>query len=121
MKAALKSIQLNNGEDFRSFRPADGSCFSEWLTATIGPSDEEGGERFQLEITTPDHLAGRLEVDGYVWGLHMIITDRYDPDLIVKVIKKRLDHCTGSGWEEVAAKVAQIGAWEFDNYRPSEE
>jgi hypothetical protein len=52
------------------------------------------------------------------WGRHLLIVFHYDHEKIKNKLIQYLDSCTGRDWMEVAQKVARIGAWEFEDYKP---
>jgi hypothetical protein len=118
MKAVLKDIDLGSPVGFEEFVPKDPNDFSVWITASVGPAEAEGADLFQLEVCTPSYIRNELLAGGGVWGRHKLLVDRYDPELIRKIIADRVDHCDGSNWVEVAERVARFAHWEFEDYQP---
>lgn len=118
MTPVLKNLDLGSHIGFDEFVPDDAECFSVWITATVGPLGEEGGEQFQIRVCTPLYLKGEVMGGQAVWGRHALIVERYDPRLIRTKIETYLDRCRGDDWTAVAERVARIGLWEFEDYCP---
>lgn len=46
-----------------------------------------------------------------------MIVFAYDPGVICGALKRQCEGSTGANWDELAAKLSRIAAWEFDRYR----
>jgi len=120
MKAIVKNIDLGSHVGFDEYCPEEEECFGLWITVHVGPDDEEGAHLYQILVCTPDWITKKYRHEhrhtGAVWGRHMLIVFRYDPDHIRREIERYVEGCTGKDFWEVAQKVARIGAWEFEDY-----
>ena len=76
----------------------------------------KGPNRFKLRRHTAVIFLERR--DGTV--LECLIVFRYDYLGLRRFIEKYLMRCSGNSWPEIAQKVALLGQWEFENYRPAE-
>ncbi len=115
MKAMLKSIWTIDGGDPSTFAPEDAS-FSLRLRLSVGPSDAEGSESFDLLVCSPAWLATQCERDGFVTGRHHFIVNEYRFDFVRETLNKLINQYSGASWSEVGAKVARLGCWEFEDY-----
>jgi len=101
-----------------SYRPEDPLCFEAWITAHIGPVDNEGEEIFQFRVTTPEFLAVGLSDGAPQWMRHTLLVARYDPVAIRRALVEYLTRIDGQNWDELATKVGRIAFWEFEDYLP---
>lgn len=120
MKAQLKEI-ISPDIDFKTYWPEVEDEFGFLLEATIGPDNDEGGHDYQIFVCTPKWLLKEHKKDDLVWGRHMLIAFDYDLSRIKGKITEYCDQCTGNDWPEIARKLARIGHWEFEDYRPYED
>jgi hypothetical protein len=120
MKAIIKNIDLGSNVGFEEYSPDEATCFGVWIFLTAGPDDAEGGHLFDILVCTPDWLKKVYlsQQGGAVWGRHMLIVFRYDPEQIKNEISKYLEQCEGKDFWEMAQKIARIGFWEFEDYKP---
>jgi hypothetical protein len=115
MKAILKDL-ISPDIDFDTYWPEDENDFGFLLEATIGPDDADGGHDYQIFVCSPMWLLKRHQKDDLVWGRHLLIAFEYDMPRIRRKIEEYCSQCTGKDWMEIAAKVARIGQWEFEDY-----
>lgn len=105
--------------DIESYRPDQVDSFGFILQAMIGPDDgSDAAESFEIQVATPKWLLERYSDRGAVFGTHMLIVFSYSLEAIADVLTGYCQKCFGKDWQEVAMKVARIGAWEFANYQP---
>lgn len=85
----------------------------------VGPSDGPGEESFDVQVCSPEWLAARCAEQGFVDGRHMVVTslDRFSEAGLRSFLTRRVENQSGDTWHEVAAKVARLGLWEFEDYR----
>lgn len=100
-----------------AYSPGDPTDFACTFGLTIGPTNDQGGEQFYLKVCSPKWLTRACEKDGFVWGRHHLIVPEYNLAAIMKVITKFVENCSGGSWQEVAARLSRIAAWEFENYQ----
>ena len=104
--------------DLSKFWPEDEACFGFLLQAFVGPDNEEGDESFSFTVCTPRWLE-RENQGRVVFGANHLIVHEYNLSKIEAHLKRYCERCMGSNWAEVAAKVARVGRWEFEDYRPN--
>ena len=99
--------------------PANATDFSVWVTVSVGPIGKINADLFRIEVCTPRNLATQIDEKGPVWGRHKLIVRAFDPAAIILAVQRYLEGCSGADWIEVGSKVARIGHWEFEDYKPS--
>jgi hypothetical protein len=118
MKAKLKDIDLSRAVAFKDFSPENARNFCVWATAHIGIEGEKGAHLFQIQICTPEYLSRQISSSGPMWGRHMLIVQNYNAAEIRLMLERYLETCVGADWNEIGPKVARIGHWEFEDYKP---
>lgn len=116
MNAQLKGFFCSD-VDVQTYHPEDDSNFGIWFQLDIGLESTEGSDDFQLLVCTPKWLTEEMEKGGPVWGRHILFVPRYDLDHITQHIAKYCQECTGDDWMKIAAKLARIAHWEFEDYQ----
>lgn len=113
-KPVLRRMHSPDVADLATFAPGD-SAFGLLVQLLVGPDNGPGEESFDIVVCTPEWLRtqGRAVV-----GLHHGIVPAYDYAGMRTLVDDFLDTCEGNDWHEVACKVARLGHWEFDDYRP---
>jgi len=117
MKAELKSLDLSSSIAFEDYQPENTLNFGIYVTATIGPLGEPGGDLFQIlacsriwfnHRTSSGLLSDcrRFEFDG-----------PYNYAAVVQQIKDFVADCEGGSWDELAKQLSTKALWEFENYR----
>lgn len=114
MKAIVKDIFCDEF-NLRSYSPDDGRSFSIQLRIKIGLIDSEGADDFELIVCTPKWMVENFY--GPKWGRHLLIVPEYDYNCIEKFICSHVGQCTGKDWVEIAAKLARVFFWEFEDYQ----
>lgn len=117
MRAAIRSLMSLDVNDLEGWRPETDS-WAIGLQLLAGPADGLGEESFDLTVASPAWLAARARRDGVVDGRHHLIMESYDWPLLRSYIERRVHQCEGSTWGEVAEKLARLGYWEFEDYKP---
>jgi hypothetical protein len=56
--------------------------------------------------------------NNVVAGRHHLFMREYSYEELKDFLEKYCSRCMGSSWSEVAEKVARIGYWEFEDYKP---
>jgi hypothetical protein len=108
---ALMSSDLAEGA-----LPPDPSNCSVILTATIGPTDGNGGDNFDFEVVTPPYLQ---EHPAVRWGRGMLLVETFSWTTVRAMLDRLLAHAVRPTWNEVAAELNKELRWEYDNYTPS--
>lgn len=52
--------------------------------------------------------------DGFFDGRHTVVVERFDWPLLGRHLEGRVRECEGETWGDVAARLVQVGFWEFD-------
>jgi hypothetical protein len=120
IRAKIKSLEIIEVPDLdpAKYVPDDFEHFGCTFGLTVGPADSEGGELFYLTVCSPNWLATQCKREGFMWGRHHMIVPEYDLKAITAIVTKFVENCSGDSWPEVAAKLSQIAAWEFEDYKP---
>jgi len=115
VRATVRSIHLDPDPTALAGDPAE---FAFIARLYVGPSDGPGEEAFDVQVCSPEWLARRCALDGFVDGRHTIVTtvDAYAEDGLRAFLIRRVEHASGDTWQEVAEKVARLGLWEFEDY-----
>lgn len=115
MHAVVRSLSLD--PDPRTL-PGDPASFGVLVTLMVGASDGPGEESFGVWVCTPEALAVRCAAEGFVDGRHTVVTtmDAFSEPGLRAYLTRKVENVSGETWDEVAAKVARIGHWEFEDY-----
>lgn len=117
MKAKLKELYSPEAYNLAEFCPEEPDNFCILVSAIVGPEDSKGEESFNIQVCTPKWLCSYLDkCNGIMPGRHFLFVLEYDYEKIYDKIKRLIESCSGSNWNEVAEKVARIGHWEFEDY-----
>ena len=100
-------------EDFEPEGP-----FGLYIFAMVGPAGGQGEESFGMMLCTPEWFEQNMK-DSIAMGRHHLFVKKYNYLELKQFLTRYCDGCTGDSWGEVAAKVARIGHWEFEDYAPS--
>lgn len=110
LAAAVHSAFLLDGE-----RP---DCGAAWLRLMVGPVGEHGVESFDVCLCTPDWLSKQVCAHGSWTGRHHLVLNRVDVDLTTDCLRHMVEGKRARTWMELATELGEIGAWEFEDYRP---
>lgn len=119
MKAELKWLESPD-VNLESFEPEQPDCFGFLLQAGIGPAGGSAVDTFDLRVCTPAWLVDRQRRGGsppYLFGTNLMIVFAYDLGVIREALQWQCERITGASWDELAARLSRIAAWEFDRYR----
>ena len=116
MRAQLKSLHSPD-IDLSNYWPEDPGCFGFLLQAFVGPEGEDGDESFSFNVCTPRWLEIENK-DRIIFGANHLIVTNYNLPAIESHLRRYFERCVGDTWSEVSAKVARVGHWEFEDYRP---
>jgi hypothetical protein len=116
MRAELRDLLTVDHDTLDALQPAtDVFCIS--LRALIGPAGSEGEESFDFDVCSPAWLDAEAEKRPVISGRFLLITRRFNPELIEEYLRKRVAEATGHDWPSIAAKLARWSRWEFEDYR----
>ena len=116
MKAELKRLHSPDIHDLENYKPENPKKFGFLLQAMVGPEGQSGEESFDIEVCTPNWLEATYKANQVVIGLHHLIVQDYNYQMIIREIKAFLQDCSGDNWNDIAKKVSRLGKWEFENY-----
>jgi hypothetical protein len=104
-------------DDLDGWAP-EGESWVLGLRLLAGPDDGPGEESFDITVCSLDWLTERVRRDGVVDGRHHLIVEWYDWPILRAYVERYVQQCEGATWREVAEKLARLGYWEFEDYKP---
>lgn len=117
----LVSLDAPDGLD--QWQPDDASSFGILIDATVGPAvsavgwpGSEGGDLFRVKVVGPEFFASDPPGKGYRWGHGYLVVDRWDFEMVKRVIADVCRRAEGDDWDAVARKLGRIMSWEFEEY-----
>ena len=118
IRAELRFLDSPRADPIENYKPE--GPFGLFVQAFVGPYGDRGEESFGFTVCTPDwfaseHLRARKSL---AIGRHFIFVDEFDYTALEKFVRDYCASCEGDTWQEVAEKVARIGHWEFEDYKP---
>lgn len=113
----IRAFHSPDVDDLEGHRPS-GDEFALLVQMLIGPDGGEGEEAFDVQVVTPAWLEQRYASDGLAGGDGRLLVFGYDWSRIESYLRKRVAACSGSDWQEVAAKLSRFSRWEFEDYQP---
>jgi hypothetical protein len=114
--AELKRLHSPDIQDLQDWVP-DGDEWAILLQIMAGPAGSPGEESFDVNLCTPDWVKRQVKTEGIISGRDLLIIAEYSYDRIHRYVSEYLTTCSGETWQEVAAKIARLGHWEFEDYR----
>ncbi|GAA5105629.1 immunity 8 family protein [Orbus sasakiae] len=113
MKALLKSIGSID-HDLTLYFPEDENEFGIMLSLSIGSSESNGADYFNLFVCSP----GWIDKNQWIPEIlrHTLIIRKYNLDEITGIINKYIEQCSCKTWAETAQKLSRYFAWEFEDY-----
>lgn len=119
MRAAVKvwTIQHDHLECVQVTDPSD---VGEWIRVMAGPAGEAGEESFDLLVCTPAWLAREVAKNGPQVGRHYLIVESWDAARVRSIVTHLFERETAENWPRLGEKLARLGHWEFEDYRPYE-
>ncbi len=100
----------------QSESPENRESFCILVQAMIGPKGESGEESFDFTVCTPAWLQRFLSENAFMFGMYLLLVERYDYNAILQAISSICKTTSGSSWAEVAEQVGRYGRWEFEDY-----
>jgi hypothetical protein len=116
MIAELRRLHSPDTGDLANWTPPSDE-FAILVQIMAGPEGSPGEESFDVTVCSPAWVASRVAKEGILEGRHLLIISNYDYDRIYSYIAEYVASCKGDTWQEVAAKLARFGRWEFEDYR----
>jgi hypothetical protein len=116
MMAELKRLHSPDVIDLHSWTPENDE-FAILLQIIAGPEGSPGEESFDVTLCTPAWVARRVAEAKIIEGRHLLIVSEYSYGLVHDYVSRYVSSCEGRTWQEVAARLARLGRWEFEDYR----
>lgn len=113
MRAELKRMHSPDVYDLESYQPQ--GSFGILVQLMIGPEGMPGEEAFNTIVCSPDWLAEHAKQPDLV-GDHQVVMDRYHYQNLKRKVQDFCESLEEDDWQELAAKLSQIGKWEFAEY-----
>lgn len=114
----VKGFEGPDGEEPGRYVSPDPLDDSLWLRMLVGPSDGPGEESFDVLVCTPTWLARTVAEHGPQVGRHRLVVGTLDLPAAETFLRRQIERLEAATWNELAAKVARLGYWEFEDYRP---
>lgn len=89
------------------------------LEMSVGSSDAEGEELFQLMLISVERLNQSVAREGPRILNHHLVVEEYDYNQVKNTLIRLCEGCSGESWKDVRRELSQIGESEFANYRDS--
>ena len=118
MRARLKHLLDDDVERVSTDDPAEFMYLAQML---VGPSDERGEESFNVVVCSPEWLAAAARRDGGLFHArhHLVVNfETFDRQAVHDWLAARVQDVSGETWDEVAERLARLGYWEFEDYKP---
>jgi hypothetical protein len=113
MHAEIHHLESNNYLDWKDFAEHQSSDPYDdfgWFHVTVGASEIEGGNDFQVCVATP-RAVGRVKRSGDVPG---ILVDRFDAKNVRKAIYDRIESIEGCSWDQIVEQLRKFMRWEYE-------
>ena len=114
MKATLRSF---HSPDFDLANDLDHPGVDQLLVQMmVGPDDGPGEESFDVLIRTWERLKLELDEFGLLQPRHELIQKELNLTIALAHLRAQVESLEAPTWGELAALVARIGKWEFEDY-----
>lgn len=104
--------------DVDAYVPEDPENDGVWIRLVLRPADGLGEESFDVLVCTPLWLRGVVAKEGPQVGRHHLIVDPFDLGEARAFLRRQIESIEAADWPTLAGKLARLGFWEFEDYRP---
>jgi len=119
MRAEIKFLHSTEIlEGLETYSPSDEDVFCIPITIGIGSKEREGADNFDLLVCSPGWLAQDIKEGDVRLLRHILLVKTFDWRRIRAFIDRYVSGIEAETWEEIANKLARLGHWEFEDYRP---
>jgi len=118
VRAEIKRLHSPDVHDLSTYVPEEPERFGLLLRIIAGPVGTDGEESFDVVVCTARWISGHLGPEGMLVERHYLLVDSYDYRRLESFLGRYVDGCVGTTWEEAALKLARLGMWEFEDYKP---
>lgn len=118
VRAKLRYLHSPDCDSLQNFQ-SDGP-FGLFVQAIVGPLGDRGEESFGFTVCTLEWFSSEhlQRPDSIAVGRHFIFVREFNYSALEKFVREYCASCEGATWTEAAEKVARLGHWEFEDYRP---
>lgn len=118
VRAELKFLRSPDADPLNTFRP--NGDFGILVQALVGPEGAKGEESFDFLVCTPEWFASDClpRTDSIATGRHVLFVRQFNYQTLENFVRSYCASCEGQTWSDVADKLARLGHWEFEDYRP---
>ena len=113
IRAVIHSLETNDHDDWSAFAARESidpyDDFG-WFHVTVGATDIEGGNDFQLCVSTP-RAVNRAKHDGTVPG---ILVDRFDAQSVHDAVHARINSIEVHTWDQIVNECRTFMRWEYE-------
>jgi len=113
IRAEIHSLESNDHldwSDFAAYESADPYDDFGWFHVTIGATDIDGGNDFQVCVATP-RAVGRAKRSGSVPG---ILVDRFDAQSVHDAVHDRVNSIKAHSWDQIVNELRTFMRWEYE-------
>ena len=113
IRAVIHSLEPNDHDGWRAFaahESLDPYDDFGWFHVTVGATDVDGGNDFQLCVSTP-RAVSRAIVGGKAPG---ILVDRFDAKSVREAVHHRIESITAPSWDQIVEECRTFMYWEFE-------
>ena len=113
IRAVIHSLETNDHDDwsaFAEYESIDPYDDFGWFHVTVGATDIEGGNDFQLCVSTP-RAVRRAKLAGAIPG---ILVDRFDAQSVRDAVHARIDSIVVHTWDQIVNECRAFMHWEYD-------
>jgi len=118
VRAEIKRLHSPDVPNLKAYVPEDAGNFGFLLQIMVGPIGGAGEESFDVVVCSTRWVGEHLGPEGILVGRHYLVVDSYDYRRLEGFLRRYVDQCSGSTWEQVAMKLGRLGKWEFEDYKP---
>ncbi|MCE2570946.1 Imm8 family immunity protein [Motilimonas eburnea] len=115
MKPEIKCFDCTDFDPIETYHFDDLNDVDYWINFTIGPTGFDGGDYFQVRVTTFSNVGLKESIQ------YCILLEHYSFSQVLARVNKILSQCEGQDWHEVATKISEYMRWEFHDYKPSNQ
>ena len=113
IRAEIHSLETNDHTDWADFvahvSPDPYDDFG-WFHVTVGATDVNGGNDFQVCVSTP-RAVNRAKQDGRVPG---ILVDRFDAQSVHDAVHDRIHAIEAHTWDQIVDECRTFMHWEYE-------
>lgn len=117
MRAVVRGFEGLGREEPSTYLSPDPSDDAFWLRMLVGAADSAGKESFDVLVCTPAWLANTVAKEGPQIGRHRLIVESLDLRVAEEFLRLQVERIEAPTWDDLAAKIARLGYWEFEDYQ----